>query len=52
MQDRLVLIEVENFKGVISMNDDGVLHQTDNPAIGTTTPVNASKDTMHLTGIR
>ena len=56
MQDRLVLIEVKNFKGVISMNDDGVLHQNGQSRGWTFAKLDDAskrlKDTMHLTGIR
>tara|TARA_B100000683_G_C12443844_1_gene537275 strand:- start:101 stop:1318 length:1218 start_codon:yes stop_codon:yes gene_type:complete len=56
MQDRLVLIEVKNFNGVISMNDDGVLHQNGQSRGWTFAKLDDAskrlKDTMHLTGIR
>ena len=56
MQDRLVLIEVKNFNGTISMDDDGVLHQNGQSRGWTFAKLDdASKrltDTMHLTGIR
>ena len=56
MQDRLVLIEVKNFNGVISMDDDGVLHQNGQSRGWTFAKLDDAskrlKDTMHLTGIR
>lgn len=56
MEDRMVLIEVKNFKGVISMNDDGVLHQNGQSRGWTFAKLDDAskrlKDTMHLTGIR
>ena len=56
MQDRLVLIEVKNFNGVISMGDDGVLHQNGQSRGWTFAKLDDAskrlKDTMHLTGIR
>ena len=56
MQDRLVLIEVKNFNGTISMDDDGVLHQNGQSRGWTFAKLDDAskrlKDTMHLTGIR
>jgi hypothetical protein len=56
MQDRLVLIEVKNFNGTISMDDNGVLHQNGQSRRWTFAKLDDAskrlKDTMHLTGIR
>ena len=56
LQDRMVLIEVKNFNGAISMDDDGVLRQNGQPRGWSFAKLDdASKrlrDIMHLTGIR
>ena len=56
MQDRIVLIEVKNFNGTISMDEDGVLHQNGKSRRWTFAKLDDAskrlKDTMHLTGIR
>lgn len=56
MADRILLIEVKNFKGSITMNEQGVLHQNGTSRHWTFAKLDDAskrlKDTMGLTGIQ